>query len=70
MGYGKHQIEELEATINAVECDTVIIGTPIDLTRLLEMNKPHVRVTYELEEQSSPNLEEIILNFLNKHRTD
>ena len=70
MGYGKHQIEELEATINAAECDTVIIGTPIDLTRLLEMNKPHVRVTYELEEQSSPNLEEIILNFLNKHRTD
>ncbi len=70
MGYGKQQIEELEATINAAECDTVIIGTPIDLTRLLEIKKSHVRVKYELEEQGSPNLEEIILNFLKKHGTD
>ncbi len=69
MGYGKQQIEELEATINAAECDTVIIGTPIDLTRLLNMKKPHVRVTYELEELGSPNLEEIILTFLKKHGT-
>lgn len=70
MGYGKKQMEELEATINASDCDTVIIGTPIDLSRLLDIKKPHIRVTYELEEQGSPSLKEIILNFLKSHVKD
>jgi predicted GTPase len=50
MGYGSRQIAELEATINAVPCDVVLIGTPIDLGRLLHINKPAVRVRYELRE--------------------
>ena len=67
MGYGKKQMEELEATINASDCETVIIGTPIDLKRLIKINKESVRVTYELEEQGSPTLEEIIIKFLKNH---
>ncbi|MBK9129218.1 MAG: GTPase [Phycisphaerales bacterium] len=50
MGYGARQIAELEQTINATPCDVVLIGTPIDLGRMLKINKPHVRVTYELDE--------------------
>jgi len=50
MGYGPIQIRELEMTINAADCDTVIAGTPIDLGRLLKLNKPVVRVRYRIEE--------------------
>jgi predicted GTPase len=57
MGYGKEQIKDLEQTINASDCDCVIIGTPIDLTRVINIQKPSVRVTYELEEVGTPNLE-------------
>ena len=48
MGYGKKQMSELESTINAASCDAVLIGTPIDLGALLKLNKPAVRVTYDL----------------------
>jgi predicted GTPase len=51
MGYGAKQVRELERTINAVPCDLVLIGTPIDLGRMLKINKPALRVTYELEER-------------------
>jgi predicted GTPase len=64
MGYGKEQIEELEKTINAVECDAVIIGTPIDLTRIITINKPAYRVKYELQEIGKPTLEDILQKFL------
>lgn len=57
MGYGARQIRELEQTINAVPCDLVLIGTPIDLKRMLKLNKPSLRVTYELEERSPGQLE-------------
>jgi predicted GTPase len=57
MGYGEAQIEELEETINAADCDVVLIGTPIDLARMLKINKPAVRVTYELEERNPGQLE-------------
>lgn len=50
MGYGDKQMAELEATINAAECDLVLIGTPIDLGRLLTINKPTMRVRYELDD--------------------
>jgi predicted GTPase len=60
MGYGKEQIRELEKTINSTPCDLVVIGTPIDLRRVLNMNKPAVRVTYELQEISKPDLEDIL----------
>ncbi|OGD14494.1 GTPase, partial [Candidatus Atribacteria bacterium RBG_19FT_COMBO_35_14] len=57
MGYGKKQIRELEDTINAVDCDIVIIGTPIDLSRIIKINQKSIRVKYELQEIGKPNLE-------------
>ncbi len=56
MGYGERQVRELEQTINAVPCDLVLIGTPIDLGRVLKINKPSMRVTYELEEREPGQL--------------
>ena len=63
MGYGETQIKELEETINRSNCDLVIIATPIDLTRLIKTDKPTLRVTYELQEIGSPNLEEVLKDF-------
>jgi len=63
MGYGADQIKDLEATINGADCDVVVIGTPIDLGRILEIDKPHTRVTYDLAEIGSPNLTEILSAF-------
>jgi predicted GTPase len=60
MGYGQTQMDELEATINAAECDLVLIGTPIDLGRLLDLNKPALRVRYELDEHDPAALAEAI----------
>lgn len=62
MGYSREQIGELEATINSIECDAVVSGTPIDLNRVLNVNKPIVRVKYLLEEIGHPNLEDILVN--------
>jgi len=60
LGYGKEQIQELQETINATPCDIVVIGTPIDLRRVLKINKPAVRAKYELQELGSPTLEDIL----------
>ncbi|NQV31009.1 MAG: GTPase [Candidatus Marinimicrobia bacterium] len=60
MGYGDEQMKDLESTINAVECDVVIIGTPIDLRRIINIEKPCVRVTYKLQEIGSPTLTSIL----------
>ena len=60
MGYGAQQVQDLEATIARVPCDTVIIGTPIDLTRIIRIDKPTVRVQYDLQEIGRPNLEQVI----------
>lgn len=60
MGYGKKQVADLEKTINRARCDSVVIATPIDLGRLLKMNKPSTRVRYELQEIGRPDLEEIL----------
>ncbi len=60
MGYSKKQIAELEETINKAEADVVVIGTPIDLRRVVKINKPATRVKYELQEIGSPTLEDII----------
>jgi predicted GTPase len=65
MGYGKEQIKDLEQTINASDCDCVVIGTPIDLARVINIQKPSVRVTYELEEVGTPNLETVLKPFVN-----
>jgi predicted GTPase len=60
LGYGEKQIKDLQRTINAIPCDSVVIGTPIDLTRVLKINKPAVRVSYELQEIGKPDLEEVV----------
>jgi predicted GTPase len=60
MGYGAAQTHDLEETINRAEVDMVIIGTPIDLGRLIKINKPHQRVMYELQEIGVPTLEDIL----------
>jgi len=60
MGYGEKQVEELAATIRATEADVIVIGTPIDLTRLIEFDKPSVRVRYELQEIGNPTLEDAL----------
>jgi len=66
MGYGKEQIEDLEETINRADCDVVVSGTPIDLNRVINVNKPVVRVKYDLSEIGRPTLEEVIDEKLNK----
>ncbi|UCF08963.1 MAG: GTPase [Thermoplasmata archaeon] len=63
MGYSEEQVEELERTINACECDVVVAGTPIDLARVVDVNKPVVRVRYELQEMGEPNLDIILRDF-------
>lgn len=60
MGYGDQMMKELEETINRAEADLVLIGTPIDLGRLLTLNKPSQRVRYELQEIGHPTLREIL----------
>jgi predicted GTPase len=63
MGYSPEQIRDMERTIDATECDAVVIATPIDLGRLLTIRKPHVRVSYELEEIGSPKMKDVIDEF-------
>ncbi len=60
MGYGEKQMKDLEETINRTDCDSVIIGTPIDLGRLLKINKPHTRISYDLNEKGSVTLESVL----------
>ena len=61
VGYGATQVRDLEATIRNVPCDTVVIGTPIDLRRLVRIDQPTARVTYDLVEQTTPDLREILV---------
>lgn len=68
MGYGEEQLKDLETTINNTDCDAVVIGTPIDLTRIIRINKPSTRVFYDLQVIGDPNLEEILADFLKKHK--
>jgi predicted GTPase len=63
MGYSDKQVKDLEDTVNKVPCDTVIIGTPIDLTRIIKLTKPAVRVFYDLEEIGTPDLKTILQEF-------
>ena len=60
MGYGDDQVRDLQETVNRTDCEAVVIGTPIDLGRLLTFNVPTTRVRYELQEIGLPNLEKII----------
>jgi len=60
MGYGDEQMKDLQDTINKTDCDSVIIGTPIDLGRILKINKPSTRVRYELQEIGSLTIEKVL----------
>jgi len=68
MGYGAQQLKDLEATINKTDCDTVIIGTPIDLNRIIKIKKPNTRVYYDLAEIGQPDLKGILEGFVKKHK--
>lgn len=64
MGYGDQQVKDLGATIEATPCDLVLIATPIDLRRVVEIRKPTLRVSYELVEKGEPTLKQILTDFL------
>lgn len=64
MGYGEEQIKDLEETINSLPVDAVIIATPIDLSKLIKINKPSVRVKYKLEERGDITLSNVLNPFL------
>lgn len=66
MGYGDEQMKDLAATIDACDCNSVIIATPIDLKRVIEIKKPCVKVEYQLQEIGQPNLEMVLDDFLKK----
>jgi predicted GTPase len=60
MGYSGQQVRDLETTINATDCDAVIVGTPIDLSRIVKIEHPYTRVTYDLKPVEGPNLKELV----------
>jgi len=68
MGYGEEQLKDLEATINNTDCDSVVIGTPIDLNRIIKITKPNTRVYYDLQEIGEPNLKGVLDEFVQKHK--
>jgi predicted GTPase len=68
MGYGDDQLKDLEETINKVNCDTVIIGTPIDLRRVINIKQDSVRVTYSLEEKGEYSIEKILSEFMKEYK--
>ena len=66
MGYGEQQMKDLAATIEKTPCDSVVIATPIDLGRVIEIRKPHTRVKYDLQEIGKPTLDDVIGDFLDR----
>ncbi len=68
MGYSAEQLKDLETTINNTDCDSVVIGTPIDLNRIVKIDKPNTRVYYDLQEIGFPNLEGVLNDFCEKHQ--
>lgn len=67
MGYSEKQRHELEETIDRTDCELVLVATPIDLARLLHLNKPSLRVGYEIEPRTRPGLTEILSEFTERH---
>jgi predicted GTPase len=69
-GYFPEQLKDMEATIQATPCDLVLVATPIDLSRLIRISQPVLRVSYRVEDWGKPTLEEVIEDFLQgKNRT-
>jgi predicted GTPase len=68
MGYSEMQRHELEETIRRVPCDVVLIATPIDLAKAIRLEKPSVRVRYEVEEMGKPAIAELLEQFTETHK--
>ena len=68
MGYSEQQLKDLETSINNTDCDAVVIGTPIDLNRIVKINKPNTRVYYDLQEIGYPDLEGVLNDFVKEHK--
>ncbi len=68
MGYGKKQMEELQKTINKSDAEAIVIGTPIDLKSVIKIDKPSVRVKYDLQEIGKPDLDDVLTEFVKKHK--
>jgi len=66
MGYGEQQMQDLSATIDKTDCDSVVIATPIDLQRVIKINKPCTRVQYSLQEIGNPTMDDVLENFIGK----
>ena len=67
MGYGDQQLKDMETTVNKTDCDSVVVATPIDLGRIMNIKKPNTRVYYDLQEIGTPDLQEVVANFVKKH---
>jgi len=67
MGYSAQQLKDLETTINQTDCEAVVIGTPIDLQRIVKIDKPATRVYYDLQEIGQPDLAGILDDFVKKN---
>lgn len=70
MGYSEQQLKDLETSINNTDCDAVVIGTPIDLNRIVKITKPNTRVYYDLQEIGQPDLQGVLDEFVKKHKLD
>ena len=68
MGYSDVQRHELEETINRVPCDLVVVATPVDLARIISVNKPCIRIGYEIDELTRPGLTDLLQEFTSTHR--
>jgi predicted GTPase len=66
MGYGAEQLDAFRATIDAVDADLVVAATPIDLTRLIQVNKPIIRARYEFAETAEPGLGALVDDWLER----
>jgi predicted GTPase len=66
LGYGEEQLADMKASINSVPCDSVVIGTPIDLGKIIEINKPSTRVYYDLDDAALPELDKSVSELLRK----
>ena len=66
MGYGEEQMRDLSTTIERADCDSVVIATPIDLARVIEIKKPHTRVEYSLQEIGHPDIEDVLKDLIAK----
>jgi predicted GTPase len=67
MGYGRKQMDDLAATIDRIDCDLVLIATPIDLRRVIKIDRPSMRVGYNLAEIGEPTMAQLLTRFLEEH---